>query len=371
MKKWKLLAYRAALACLPQATQPYAESGAVSPGTQALLRAHHAVGAAVAVFDRTGVIGQCAYGLAASDHPVTADTAFRAASVSKHITAMAAWRLHEAGEIDLDADVDPFLPCSLRHPQAPDVPITLRRLLSHTAGIHDGRDYAAACQDHRPLPALMAGDSHTAVFGGFAYSNLGAGIVACVLEGMLGRSFEAIVQDTLLSPLGVTASFIPQKITAPLANSYRVLPPANAPALDAQARHDQPLPPDAPDPAQHYLLAQGNLYISAPELAKLGVELLRDRYAPMRHKVVPFGARDPQLWEGLGTFIVDPAICGRVVYGHQGLAYGAMHGLFYDPQAGRGVALLTSGCSEARAHVLSDINKAIIRQVFTWNGSLK
>ena len=364
MKKWKLAAYRVALELMPCREQPAACTGGAPQRLAKILHFHHAHGAAVALFDRHGLTGLCTYGEAAPGQPVTADTAFRVASVSKHITAMAAWRLHEAGEIDLDADADTFLPCSLRHPQAPDTPITLRRLLSHTAGIHDGADYAAACRDNRPLSLLMQGDSHTAAFGGFEYSNLGAGIAACVLEGMLGRSFEAIMQDTLFAPLHVTASFYPQKMAGPLANSYRVLPPQKAPALDAQARRAQPLPADTPDPARHYLLAQGNLYITAPELAKLGAELLRERYAPMRRKIVPFGARDPLLCEGLGTFIVDPAVCGRVVYGHQGLAYGAMHGLFYDPESGRGAALLTSGCSEARVHVLSDINKAIIKQVF-------
>ena len=126
------------------------------------------------------------------------------------------------------------------------------------------------------------------------------------------------------------------------------------------------MPGDAPDPARHYLLSQGNLYISASDLARIAQELMRARYAPMRQPAAPFGRRDPSLTEGLGTFILrDPALCPRMLYGHQGLAYGAVHGLFFDPESGRGFVLLTSGCSEARAHVLADINKAIIRQVFT------
>ena len=361
MKKWKARAYRLALGCLPNPRREVHPQGSVPDGLARVMRGHHVRDGVIALFDDKRVTGLLAYG------SVGPDAVFRAASVSKHITAMAAWRLHEAGIIDIDADADAFLPCSLRHPKAPDTPITLRRLMSHTAGIHDGSAYAAACANPVPLSQVMAGDSHTAAFGPFEYSNLGAGIAACVLEGMLGKSFEAIMQEAVFGPLGVQATFYPQKAQGSVVNAWRVLPPSGKPTLDAAARRARPLPPDGPDPQRHYLLSQGNLYISAPELARLGIELMRERYAPMRRQLANFGARDRHLSMGLGTFIVHD-ILPQTVYGHQGLAYGAMHGLFYDPAAGRGMALLTSACSEAREGVLSDINIAMMRLILDGNG---
>ncbi|MBQ9196642.1 MAG: beta-lactamase family protein [Clostridia bacterium] len=360
MKKWKARAYRLALSCLPNPKRQAKVQGSVPEGAAGVLRRHHTRDGAVALFDAQGVTGLLTYG------DVQPDTAYRTASISKHITAMAAWRLHEAGIIDIDADADAFLLCSLRHPKAPDTPVTLRRLLSHTAGIRDGSAYAAACSQSQPLGQVLAADSHTAEFGAFTYSNFGAGIVACVLEGMLGKSFETIIQEAVFGPLRITASFYPQKLTGEIANAYRVLPPSGRPALDAAARRARPLPPDAPDPERHYLLSQGNLYISVPELARLGAELMRERYAPMRRRLAAFGERDSRLDMGLGTFIVHD-VCPMTLYGHQGLAYGAMHGLFYDPQRGRGFALLTTGCSEAREGVLSDINIAMMRLIFDGN----
>ena len=360
MKKWKLYAYRLALRCMPNPRRSAKTQGSVPAGIEGVLRRHHVRDGALALFDRGGVTGVLTYG---DVHP---DTVFRAASVSKHITSMAAWRLHEAGQIDIDADADAFLPCSLRHPQAPDTPVTLRRLLSHTAGIHDGRAYAASFASNPPLSDLMRGDSHTDTFGGFEYSNFGAGIAACALEGMLGQDFDAIMREAVFDPLKVSASFYPQKIAGEIADAWRVLPPAKAPSLNAAARRAQPLPPPGPDPERHYLLAHGNLYISAPDLARLGVELCRGRYAPMRREIAPFGARDRRLSMGLGTFIVHD-ILPKKRYGHQGLAYGAMHGLFYDPETGRGFALLTTGASEARYGVLSDLNIALMRLIFNGN----
>lgn len=380
MEKWKASLYRAALAVQPRpswlraGTRFFSTQGRISDrqaeGIRRALKANCAVGAAIALFDGSGVTGTVAYGAARLEKgqpvPVTQDTVFRAASVSKHITALAVMRLAQAGQLDPDADVDACLPCSLRHPAAPELPVTLRRLLSHTAGIQDGASYAAACRENPPLDTLFPGDCFAPAPDRFTYSNLGTGIIACVLEGMLGQDFETIMQRTLFEPLHVKATFYPQKAAGDMADAFRVLPAQAAPALDNALRRARPLPPAQPDPARHYLLSQGNLYITAPGLALLGSEAMQARYADMRRGIASFGARAYNLTEGLGTFIVqDASVCPQPLYGHQGLAYGAMHGLFYDPQSQRGFALLTSGASEARDGVLSDLNKAIMRQVFT------
>lgn len=373
MEKWKAALYRALLAPLPQPVRNgqrppalYRMSAQQGERFVQIFRAHHAVGACAALFDRAGLTAVLPYGDAIlGQTPVTENTVFRTASISKLVTALCAYRLYEAGQLDLDEDVNAYLPCPLRHPLSPSVPITLRRLLSHTAGLHDGSTYLSACKNNPPLDEVLRGDSFAGQPNAFEYSNLGAGIAACVLEGMLHKDFESIMQDALFSPLHVTATFYPQTVQGDIANAYRVLPPKAAPALDNQKRRARPLPERKIDPARHYLLSQGNLYISAPQLAKIGMELMRARYAPMRTPIASFGARDKCLTEGLGTFIVHaPDVCAQTIYGHQGLAYGAMHGLFFDPDAGRGFALLTSGASEAREGVLSDLNKAMMRQVF-------
>ena len=143
MEKWKASLYRAALALQPRpawlraGAQLFSAQGNIparqAEGIRRALQAHCAVGAAVALFDDAAVTGTLAYGAARFENgrpvPVTPDTVFRAASVSKHVTALDVMRFAQAGQIDLDADVDEYLPCSLRHPAAPKLPVTLRRLL--------------------------------------------------------------------------------------------------------------------------------------------------------------------------------------------------------------------------------------------------
>jgi hypothetical protein len=63
----------------------------------------------------------------------------------------------------------------------------------------------------------------------------------------------------------------------------------------------------------------------------------------MRREAAPFGSRAANLSQGIGTFILrEPKISPRPLYGHQGMAYGAVHGLFFDPETKRGVSLLTT-----------------------------
>ena len=195
MENWKAKIYRLSLHAQlqPPYTQENALVGAVPDAAEIvrILRAQRALGATVAFFDQKGMTGALAAGVIGRGRAdAQVDTVYRIASVTKHVVAMACWRLHEAGRIDLNADVDAFLPCSLRHPKAPDLPVTLKRLLSHTAGIHDGTLYNTSLSKGLTLSQMMQGDSFAEEAAAFEYSNLGAGIVACVLEGMLRRSAE-------------------------------------------------------------------------------------------------------------------------------------------------------------------------------------
>ena len=89
--------------------------------------------------------------------------------------------------------------------------------------------------------------------------------------------------------------------------------------------------------------------------------------AVMREPLSAFGQRDPHLQEGLGCFIYrDPAL-PFALYGHQGLAYGAVHGLFFrtDAIAGyTGFVILTSAASEQRDGVITALNRDLARYIF-------
>ncbi len=340
---------------------------------EAILRRHRALGGALAMFDGNGLTHHLVYGQARRGSPVAADTVFRLASVSKLVTAAGVVAMAQAGLLDLDADVDPGLPYSLRHPKAPDLPITLRMLLTHTAGIRDGADYFAGLESGAGAGQVLAGDSHTAHLpgAGCEYTNFGFGLIACVVEAQTGLSFETAMQRHLFEPLGMAASYYPQRVRGPLADARRVLPPRLKPNYDARARQAQPDTGwDSPDAQRHHLLAQGSCCMAVPDLVRLGQVLLRPGFfSPsdlqlLRGPWADLSHRDPHLRLGLGQFVLrDPRLGPVTLHGHQGMAYGAVHLLFMDVDSGQGLLSLTTGVSEARQHIMADVNRDLL---FAW-----
>ncbi len=79
--------------------------------------------------------------------PLTSETSFRVASISKLVTALAVMQLVERGLVGLDRDVGDYLGFVLRNPHFPATPITTRMLLSHTSSLRDGDLYTAALPD--------------------------------------------------------------------------------------------------------------------------------------------------------------------------------------------------------------------------------
>ena len=371
MKNWDF--YRLALHFLPkqgrmnESTFPAEQTHMA----EKILRRHRCVGATVCLFSARGMEQALSFGDAKRKNmKAEIDTVYRVASISKFVTALGAMRLCEKGVLDLDEDINAYLPFGLRHPKAPKTPITLRMLLSHTAGLQDGRAYQSKVGSGAACSALLKEDSFCAHLPGekWEYSNFGAGIAGAAMEAS-GADFETLMQKTLFAPLGVQATYYPQKTRGlPLADAYRVLPPHRHPQFNAAVRQSRPLPAAGPDPETHYALAHGNLCISAPELSKIGAAAMRPGFLTdkslqeMRRAIAPFGERAQNLSEGIGTFILrDDTLFPRPLYGHQGMAYGAVHGLFFDPVMEKGLIVLTSGASEARHGVLADLNRDLLK----------
>lgn len=151
--------------------------------------------------------------------PVTADTRWRVASITKLVVALGVMRLVEQGRLSLDDDVGRLLGWPLRHPQFPDRPITLRLLLSHRSGLSDGDerysfDGPTRLQDVlQPGGALHADGANwrpdSAPGTDFAYVNLNFGVIAQVMECATGERFDHLMRRLVLQPLGLRGGFDP------------------------------------------------------------------------------------------------------------------------------------------------------------------
>ncbi|MCL2544317.1 MAG: beta-lactamase family protein [Clostridia bacterium] len=352
--------------------------GALTPGACEAIQGafnrvfaqHRVVGGAVSLVRRGALLATFACGDARLQPrvPVAADTLFRVASVSKTIVAMGAMALVERGLLALDADIGAVLGYPVRNPAFPDVPLTLRQLLTHTSGLRDAPVYngpgiAGALTLRQMLSPPHAARCFAPVAPGqsFYYSNFASGIVGSLMGAVTGAHFDDALQASLFEPLGITGSFLPQRMqpfSGRLATGYRVSlvsGPSRPPrvAYDAPALAAAPLPP--PDPERDFVHAPGRLLISMPDLAKL-LRLLGSDGAIDGARVLSPAAMDEMraLQDGRGSVTgragrglgvsYCPRVMGReMVLGHQGVAYGMNSEMWFDPATGDGVAMATNG----------------------------
>lgn len=137
------------------------------------------------------------------------DTVFRLGSISKQFTAVAIMLLHERGAVDLDAPLKTYIPDA---PAAWDA-ITVRHLLTHTAGVPDFTrlvDYEELKTQPATVTTLIARfrDRPLAFEPGssFAYSNSGYILLTAVIERAGGMPYADFVARNLFYPLGMAAS---------------------------------------------------------------------------------------------------------------------------------------------------------------------
>jgi CubicO group peptidase (beta-lactamase class C family) len=149
-------------------------------------------------------------------------TVWRAASVSKVITAIAVMQLVEQGKVALDTDVNRYLK-SFQIPAAFGQPITLRQLMEHRSGLDDrfvGDGFRTGDQ-----PAMQTVMRHFLPRRVYApnevefYSNYGYGLIGAVIEDVSGQRFEDYVASNVLRPLQMNRSSFAQPLPQDLATA--------------------------------------------------------------------------------------------------------------------------------------------------------
>ena len=189
-------------------------------------------GVSLAVIDHGAVEWARGYGIARAGESdaVTPDTLFQAASISKPVAAAAALTLVEAGRLALDSDVNEKLqswkiPAS---PAAAGQPVTLREILSHTAGLSvQGFDGYAAGVPRPTLVQILNGappansapivvDQKPGTL--WRYAGGGYCVLQLLLTDVTAETFPALMRDRVLRPLAMNASTYEQPLPAALAS---------------------------------------------------------------------------------------------------------------------------------------------------------
>ena len=164
----------------------------------------------------------CGYSDSENKIEATEETIYHIGSISKLFIVTAIMQLEEQGKLDLDEDINTYLPVILRHPYFPDIPITARMLLTHTAGLaweqsYDGErgmwnqfdpDQGPPPSEWVPQFLMPSGIYYDSGLwkpikpGDYEfYSNIGSCIVAYLVEQISGQNFREYCMQHIFIPL--------------------------------------------------------------------------------------------------------------------------------------------------------------------------
>jgi CubicO group peptidase (beta-lactamase class C family) len=212
---------------VPLPAAPWPTGPIATQEIDALRKKFSVPGVSVAVIRNFTIEWARGYGVADVDSgaPVTTDTLFQAASISKPVAAMASLKAVQDGRFSLDQDVNTILK-SWKLPGdgfTTEQPVTPRSLLSHTSGTGDAFGFPGYAVT-APLPTLVqildgASPSNRRQvrlerrpLTGFEYSGGGVMIQQLALADAIGRPFVDIAHDAVLKPIGMTNSTYEQPL---------------------------------------------------------------------------------------------------------------------------------------------------------------
>ncbi|HEU6451856.1 MAG TPA: serine hydrolase [Gemmatimonadaceae bacterium] len=293
---------------------------------------------------------------------VTASTRFQAASISKPVAATAALRLVEEGRLKLEANVND----ELKSWRVPDneftakQPVTLREILSHTAGltVHGFPGYAAG----EKMPStveVLDGKGNTdpvrvdTVPGTiWRYSGGGYTVAQLLVHDVTGEPFADVMKRLVLDPLGMKQSTYEQPLPERLADSAAVAYRSSGKEVEGRW-HTYPEQ------------AAAGLWTTPSDLARFALGI-RAAYMGEEGAVLKQATAREMLTERMGGYGLGVAVEGAgdsLRFSHGGANEGYRAFFVLHPSTGDGVAIMTN--SDAGAALYMEVVRAVAR-VYDW-----
>lgn len=334
------------------------------PGLAERLRAQGIPGVSIAVIHQGRIHWAEGFGQAREGVPMTAQTRLQAASISKPVSALGAMRLAARVGVAPDDDLRPRLKRWQPAAEADGPPrYTLRRLLSHTAGLSTPGFPGYATDAVRPtLPQILDGraPANTPAVRPvgpagerFRYSGGGTQIVQLWVEDETGRPFAEAMRTWVLDPLGMRDS------------DFRQPPPD-----DGAPRAHAHQPPGKPEPGGWRVYPEqqaAGLWTTPSDLARMLIAVQAARRGEVG-PLAPAVARtvtQPVLGEAAMGFFIEPPPQpgGRARFGHYGSNQGFESQAMADLDGTEGVVVMVN--SQGGGPLMDAIRRTLAR-VYGW-----
>ena len=348
-----------------------AVTGSISDAAvvQQLLKQFNVPGVSIAVIQDFKVVLAIAYGISdvETGKPVTPDTMFQAASISKPVAAMMSLKAVQDGRFTLDQNINTILK-SWKLPEGEFTkggPVTPRTLMSHVSGTGDAFGFPGyAPSDALPtLPQVLDGTKPSnlravrlerAPYTGFEYSGGGVMIQQLALMDAVGKPFAQIASEWVLGPLGMSNSTYEQPL------------PATRQAQAARAHNNRGA--RMGDPWHVYPeQAAAGLWTTPTDLAKFLIEVQLATAGRSQRVLQQPMAREMITPVGVGPYAVgfDVSKQGEGWYfGHGGSNWGFQANIEAHRVKGYGAVIMTNGDNGG---ALINQLRQLIRREYKWD----
>jgi len=300
-----------------------------------------------------------------TQEPLDINDIFRIASISKSFSGASILQLCEAGKLSLEDDCSDYLPFQLRNPKHPDIPITIKMLLSHTSSMKDYGGAAMYRDDYYVNPAkCQSPDSIAMMFfdyapgQGYKYCNRALNLIGMIIEKASGERFDEYVYNHILSPIGITnAGYNLDNLDK---NTFTTLYTYDKKKDELERAKGYVRNNENKVKNGTYQLGidgcywspTGGMKISAPNLAKWMMTLRDGGMAPSGNRILseksvkkmftPVTPADDGKYYQLTTRTEPFFIEGVTLKGHTGSAQGLKSCMFFNPESDWGFVCLCS-----------------------------
>ena len=323
-------------------------------------------GLSLAVIHDGEIVWAKGYGVTDLDSQkvVTPETLFLAGSISKPVAATGALVLAQRGDLELDADINDYLktwkvPASAA---ANGKPVTMRQLLTHTAGltVHGFPGYARTAE--RPtVPQILDGEkpANTSAVRvdlepgtKWRYSGGGYTVMQLAVEETAGRSFEEFLGEVVLKPFGMSDSTFSNPLPEPLHKRAA----AGYYPVKRKVTGDWHVYPE---------MAAAGLWTTATDLARFAIGL-QEAFAGESGEVLEQKTVEAMFTKHLGDWGLGPSLSGEGSskrFGHGGRDEGFDAQLLAGVEGGYGVAAMIN--ANDNNGFLSEVVASVAR-VYEW-----
>ena len=286
-------------------------------------------------------------------------------SISKAFISTAIMQLFEKGRLNLDDDVNRYLPFKVRNPNYPDIPITIRMLLCHRSTIND-KHYGWTYSQIDPQKGDKWRECYNSYPPGtkFSYCNLNYNILGAIIEKVTGEKFFDYIDEHIVNPMGLYASFNLTKIDSTrLVRAYQFDKKTNAIIKDSYIYNYQYYISKLKDyqlcsSSTACFSPSGGMKISAIDLAKFMIMYIN--YGEFNGKKIISKRSVEEMWRPQGednsptdyffqyglSFSRWPRIVDDESFvGITGGAHGVHSAMYFNPEKKYGLVVICNGCT--------------------------